>query len=202
MPEKWRTWSARKQLSRRTSARLARCYFGYKASLDYLAVRFPEGREGFVEMMRWAREVEPKLGPIVRAWDDLSLAKRRSTSLDQLAQASPELTISRIAGAVAEAAMQHGMNMSNMIAGMAHPKIVQTSIERALRPDGIQDRKLQFMHSGFLPHEGGSVFNVSASAAAESLTSTVVQTGPALPSFEAETIERTKLIREGEEENE
>jgi hypothetical protein len=59
---------------------------------------------------------------------------------------------------------------------------------------------MQFLHSGFLPHES-SVFNVSAtaSAAAQSVSSTAVNTGPGLPPFEVETLERSKVIREGEE---
>jgi hypothetical protein len=54
-----------------------------------------------------------------------------------------------------------------------------------------------------LPHEG-SVFNVfaTAGAAAESVCSVAVNTGPGLPPFEAETVERARLIREGEENTE
>jgi hypothetical protein len=54
-----------------------------------------------------------------------------------------------------------------------------------------------------LPHEG-SVFNVSATAGAEAqwVSSAAVNAGPGLPPFEVETMERAKLIREGEEKTE
>jgi hypothetical protein len=90
-----------------------------------------------------------------------------------------------------------------MLAGLAHPQIVAASIKRALQPDGTQDRRLQFLHSGFLPHEG-SVFNVSATAdaVAHSVSGAAVEAGPGLPPFEVETVERAKLMREDEEKTE
>jgi hypothetical protein len=121
-------------------------------------------------------------------------------SLDTIAEANAKLDVAKIAGLVTEASIRYGINVSNMLAGLAHPQIVAASIQRALEPDGVQDRKMQFLHSGFLPHER-SVFNVSgmAGAAARSVSSTAVNAGPGLPLFEVETAERAKLIREGEE---
>jgi hypothetical protein len=124
-------------------------------------------------------------------------------SLDTIAEANVKFDVAKIAGLVAEASIRYGINISNMLAGLAHPRVVQASIERALEPDGVQDRRMQFLHSGFLPHEG-SVFNVSATAgaAAQSVRSVAVNTGPGLPPFEVETVERAKLICEGEEKTE
>jgi hypothetical protein len=184
-------------------AKLKRSVLPFKATLDHLASAFPEGREGFVEMMRLGCGIEPGLAPIVQAWDDLPRYKRRHISLDVIAEANAKLDVAKIAGLVAEASIRYGINVSNMLAGLAHPQIVAASIKRALQPDGTQDRRFQFLHSGFLPHEG-SVFNVfaTAGAAAESVRSVAVNTGPGLPPFEAETMERARLFREGEENTE
>ena len=173
-------------------AKLKRSVLPFKATLDHLASSFPGGRDGFVEVIRLGCAIEPGLAPIVQVWDDLPRYKRRQTSLDTIAEANAELDVAKIAGLVTEASVRYGINLSNMLAGLAHPQIVAASIQRALQPDGTQDRRLQFLHSGFLPHEG-SVFNVSATAGA------AVNAGPGLPRFEVETVERAKLIREGEE---
>ena len=175
----------------------------FKPTLDYLASRFPGGRDGFVEMMRLAHDLEPGLAPIVQAWDDLPRYKRRHISLDVIAEANAKLDVAKITGLVTEASVRYGINLSNMLAGLAHPQIVAASIKRALQPDGTQDRRMQFLHSGFLPHEG-SVFNVSATAgaAAQSVSSAAVNAGPGLPPFEVETVERAKLMREDEEKTE
>jgi hypothetical protein len=184
-------------------AKLKLSVLPFKATLDHLATRFPGGHDAFVEMMRLACGIEPGLAPIVQAWDDLPRYKRRQISLDTIAQANAKLDVAKIAGLVTEASIRCGINLSNMLAGLAHPQIVAASIQRALQPDGAQDRRMQFLHSGFLPHEG-SVFNISAtaSAAAQSVNSAAVNAGPGLPPFEVETVERAKLFREGEEKTE
>jgi hypothetical protein len=171
----------------------------FRATLDHLASRFPGGRDGFVEMMRLGCGIEPGLAPIVQAWDDLPRYKRRHMSLDTIAETNAKLDVAKIAGLVPEASIRCGINVSNMLAGLAHPRVVAASIQRALEPDGVQDWRMQFLHSGFLLHEG-SVFNVSAtaSAAAQSVSSAALNAGPGLPPFEVETVERAKLIREGE----
>jgi hypothetical protein len=168
----------------------------FKETLDHLASSLPGGRDAFVEMMRLACDIEPGLTPIVQAWDDAPRYKRRQMSLDTIALANATLDVAKIAGIVVEASVRYAMNLSNLLAGLAHPSIVQASIKRALEPEGVQDRRIQFLRSGFLPHEG-SVFNVSATAgaAAQSLT----EASPGLPPFEVETLQLSKLIREGEE---
>jgi len=178
-------------------AKLKASRLPFEATLDHLACCFPGGRDGFVEMMRLACDIESVLTPIVQAWDDAPRYKRRQMSLDTIAQANAKLDVAKIAGVVVETSVKYGINLSNLLAGLAHPRIVQASIKRALEPDGVKDRKIQFLHSGFLPHEG-SVFNVSAAAgaAAQSMRSVKMDGGPGLPPFEVETMERAKLIRE------
>ena len=53
-----------------------------------------------------------------------------------------------------------------------HPDVVQASINRALQPQGVEDRRIQLMHSGWLPVPKGSVVNVHGQAAAAVYRST------------------------------
>ena len=172
----------------------------FKGSLDFLASRLPGGREAFFEMLNLAAsELEPGLLPVVQAWADVPKRQRREVSIDDLCQtAAPILTTARIAGLVVEAAMTWGLNVSNMIAALNAPRVVEASIRRALTASGTQDRKIQFLHSGFMPAApSGAVFNVSARAEAEAqaFAGAKVVT-PGLPPFEVETLERAKLIRD------
>jgi len=164
--------------------------------LDHLAARLPGGRDAFFEMLNLACELDPRLLPITQAWADIRKRDRREVSIDSLCEtAAPALSIAKIAGLVVESAMSWGLNVSNLIAALNHPRVVQTSIQRALTERGYHDRKMQLMHSGFLPAHQGSVLNVHAEAEAQVFAGAKVVT-PGLPPFEQETLERAALIRD------
>lgn len=65
-----------------------------------------------------------------------------------------------------------GTTMSNLVAAIHLPRVVQTSIDEALKPEGLADREFQLKHAGFLPMPKGSQVsvNVNASATAQSAT--------------------------------
>jgi hypothetical protein len=102
-----------------------------------------------------------------------------------------------IAGLATQAAMEWGLNAGNIFAALQHPKIVEASVKRALKPDGMIDRRMQFLHSGFLPKVGDATFNISAHAESESQAAArAAVVTPGLPPFETETLERAKLVRD------
>jgi hypothetical protein len=117
-------------------------------------------------------------------------------SLEELCEAVG-LAPGRLLGKVAEAMYEFNADVSNLLAAVAHPDVVQASINRALQPKGVEDRKIQFLHSGFLPAPRGSVVNVHAQAAAfASVSSSAVgDEGTALPEFEEATVEGSKIVR-------
>lgn len=49
--------------------------------------------------------------------------------------------------------------MSTVVSAVAHPKVVEVSIDRALEADGIQDCKILFKRSALLPVLVGSRIN-------------------------------------------
>ena len=57
---------------------------------------------------------------------------------------------------VAEAALAWGwLDAGSIFAALQLPQIVEAWVKRALKPDGIIDRRLLFLHSTFLPKVGG-----------------------------------------------
>jgi hypothetical protein len=158
------------------------------------------GKETFMEFMFLAEAIEPALAPVNEAWRSIAPSKRYGISIDNLCEtAAPTLKTAHICGLVAEAAMTWGLNAGNLFAALNHEKVVEASIKAAVRSDGYHDRRMQFLHSGFLPElrGPGNVFNVSAHAEAEAQAAAGAKVmTPGLPPFELETIERAKLIRD------
>ena len=170
----------------------------FKATLDYMASRLPGGKKAFMDLMRLACEIESGLAPIVQIWLDTQPRDRRNLSIDQMCESAPGISTARIAGLVMESAMTWGLNTGNMIAALNHPEVVEASVARALTASGVQDRRMQFLHSGFLKPEGATI-NVSSTAhsEAEAAAGTAVSIdAPGLPPFELETVERANLVRD------
>jgi hypothetical protein len=103
-------------------------------------------------------------------------------------------------GLVAEAALAWGwLDAGSIFAALQLPQIVEVSVKRASQKDGYHDRKIQFMHSGFIAdaHGGGPTFNASAHAESESQATTGAKVAD-LPAFETDAIEMAKWVRDVE----
>lgn len=70
------------------------------------------------------------------------------------------LSASRIMGAIVAAAHVTGAQLGTLIAAVAHPDIVATSIEQAKSAEGERDREWQLKHMNFLPTPRGAQVNV------------------------------------------
>ncbi len=70
----------------------------------------------------------------------------------------------RLLGIIVETAHLHGATMGAMIAAVAHPRIVEVSVQEALKPEGWSDREHNLKHMGFLPTPKGSQVNVNVQA--------------------------------------
>jgi hypothetical protein len=110
----------------------------------------------------------------------------------------PKLDVPKIAGIAAEASVRYGINVSNMLAGLVHPRVVLASIKRAPEPDGVQaGRCSSCTQASCRMKVRCSTFR--RRRAAKSVSSAAVNAGPGLPPFEVETVERFKVMREGVE---
>lgn len=66
-----------------------------------------------------------------------------------------------------------GVHMSNLVAALSLPDIVQTSVEQAMTAEGISDREWQLKHASFLPMPKGSQVNVQVNATATAQQATL-----------------------------
>ena len=82
------------------------------------------------------------------------------------------LTILEILTAVI---VRQGVQASQVIAAVNHPRVVEKTVEMALTDEGIEDRKVLHLHSGFTPRNVGAKTNIvltqnaTASAAAQTV---------------------------------
>jgi hypothetical protein len=126
--------------------------------------------------MEYARLCEDEsIKAVVHRWDTLSRYDQRRVSLEELCEAVG-IRPGKLLGSVVEAAYDFNLDVGNLVAAVAHPRIVQTSIDRALTPDGVEDRRMHFQHTGYLPPPKGTVINNRVIAAAQSVSN-------GLPSF-------------------
>ena len=114
------------------------------------------GKFTFIECARLSDD--PQVLSLVTRWDTLSHYDQRRMSIEELCEAVG-LAPGKLLGKVVEAAFEFNSDVSNLIAAVMHPDVVQASINRALQPKGVEDRRIQFLHSGWLPTTRGSVVN-------------------------------------------
>jgi hypothetical protein len=116
--------------------------------------------------MEFARLCEDeRIRALVHRWDTVSHYDQRRISLEELCQACG-IPAYEFLGAVASSAFRYCYDVSSLIAAVAHPKVVEASIKRALRAEGVEDRRMQLVHSGFLPTPRGAQISINAQARA------------------------------------
>lgn len=150
----------------------------FKGTLGYAASRIHGGRKVFMEFVRIASQSDERLLPLVEKWDSLSRSDKRYVNLDDLCEAVG-IRPGMVLGTAAEAAFDYNTDVSKLMAAVAQPAIVQATIDSALTPEGVQDRKLLHQHSRFLPTQHGTVVNVEAKAVAAAQSTQI-----GLPKFE------------------
>jgi hypothetical protein len=105
------------------------------------------GKKSFIDMARWSQS--PSVNRLVRHWDALSREEQDSALLGDLCQhfgLDPQGLINQ---AVSSFSWVQSM-MAQLQCSMALPRLMQASIEAALRPEGGRERELHFMMAGWL----------------------------------------------------
>ena len=147
-----------------------------------LATRYlPGGRSDVVAYVRLAAaNQDPDALLWLHVWESLKPWEQRQVTLDDICAAagvSPGKMVKAIVGSAFDA----NCDVANLVAAMAHPRVVKASIRAATRADGIEDRKLLFQHHRFIPVNKGATVNINASATANAAAA--AQANPELPSF-------------------
>lgn len=133
--------------------------------------RIPGGWEFVLDCLRASSDATAR--QFLKYYDDptLPLYVRAHLPVEAfclLASITPEALMNTI---IVQAQV-HGIQMARLVAAVHFPKVIQTSVDEAAKPEGIADRELQMKHAGFLPMPKGSQVsvNVNASANAQSAT--------------------------------
>jgi hypothetical protein len=114
-----------------------------------------------IEMMRWAKESDPRVAQFLEAWDALDPSERHASGTADAVRQQVGLKIVELLRIVAEMTYRIAMYKSQISAAMSHPEVVAKTVERALTDDGIADRMMLHKATGFLPMPKGAQTTVT-----------------------------------------
>jgi len=148
------------------------------------------GAENFMAFYRIAAEREPKLAPVLGAWDATTKLERKRAALDEMMSAVPISPHDIVGMVVAEMSRYH-YSVSEGIVAMNHRAVTETMMKNARTVKGIADREMVMKHSGFLPLPKGSEVNVFQGVRVDS--GSEAPTDSRIPRFEEEMAELSTL---------
>lgn len=161
-------------------------------TLAYAASRLPGGKRTLMEYARLCEDEHIKV--LVCHWDSLSNYDQRRASLEDLCEVC-EVEPHELVGAVASAAFRWNADISTLVAAIAHPKVMEACVDRAVQANGFRDREMFFKASGILPTPAASRIRIWNNAAARTTT-----TDSGLPTFEQDVLTFSEVIRRATEE--
>lgn len=127
--------------------------------------KLPGGEHSAIDLIRASSQDDARR--FMFHYDDLTLPKTYKDLLPIEAFCiAANVEPQRLLGIIFEMAHRQGAVEGAMLAAAAHPRIVQVSINEALKPEGFSDREHNLKHMGFLPSPKGSQVNVQVNATA------------------------------------
>jgi hypothetical protein len=152
-------------------------------SLQLVMRYVPGGRDGVLQYLRHAAaDGDRDAQTWLHVWDDMKPWERLHASLDDTCAASGISPVKFIKLVVGVAFEMH-CDLANLVAAVAHPEVVEATIESAKipGPEGHDDRKLLLQHHRFSPIPKGTTINVGVSASAQAAAHASVDSS--VPSF-------------------
>ena len=108
------------------------------------------------EFLDYARTSDDgRVVDLIEKFDALSEYDQGVITVPDLCAAAG-ITFAELLGEVVRVAFSHNTDLSNLIAAVNQPKVVQATVDAALKADGADDRKILHQHSGFVPIPKGS----------------------------------------------
>lgn len=132
--------------------------FTFSATLKWLLSSIKGGEATCVEVLRQVPPSNPDFDTIqglVRHWDEQQ-SKRRSLDL---ACVACDVQPATVYGWFASMSFTMGLNIMRVQLAAAAPLIMQTSIDQAQKPDGLDERKLLFESIGMTQRRGIAIQN-------------------------------------------
>ena len=159
------------------------------------------GKLTAIEAARMAQDEDERLKKMVYAWDQATQRDKDNLKLEDLCSAA-DVRPDEFLGLVLPSLHRRNMDISRIIASMAHPKIVEAAVASAQTTWVSLDRQMLLSQSGFLPTKNGPSINIDnrkQTLVAGNGGKVSVEDGTAgLPSFEQDAIEGAQVLRNDE----
>jgi hypothetical protein len=126
--------------------------------------------EQMIEMMRWAKESDPRVALFLEGWDAHDPSERPDMRMVDIRCGQVGLAHVDLLKIVADVACRIAMYQAQIMTAVSHPLVVEKTIERALTNEGIADRTTLHKATGFLPMPKGSQTIISIMQNAQATT--------------------------------
>jgi len=154
--------------------------------------------ETAIEAARMIESEDQRLKKLVYAYDNATLRDKASVRLEDLCAAA-DITPDEFLGLIVPALWRRNIDIGKLMHAMAHPQIVEASIQAAKTTWGTLDRQMLHTTSGFLPTKAnGPMINIDNRKQTVNANGKVVGVdsgAPGLPSFEQDAIEGAEVLR-------
>lgn len=141
------------------------------------------GRDQVIQYLRMAAaDGDLHARTFLHVWDTLKAWEQKLATLDDVCAAAGVAPV-KLVKAIVGTAYEANCDVANFVAAHSHPDVIQQSVDVALTPDGVEDRKMLMQHAGFLPAAKGSVINIGVSASASAHASATSDSDGAVPDF-------------------
>jgi hypothetical protein len=166
----------------------------FENTLAY-AFRHAGGKETAINAARLLVDVNIKFKRFVFAYDSASNTDKQSIVLEDLCRAADMSPGEFLAEAI-PALWNRSADIAKITAAIAHPRVVEATIDQSMSPFGTQEKKMLLEASGFLPTKSGiTIDNRHQTLIANRGGSVEMGNIPGLPSFEDDGIEASRAIR-------
>jgi len=130
----------------------------FSSNLNYLAFKLG-GRDVFFGYARLSDNEAVK--QVVALYDEhckKSNRAREHCDIEELCR-QVDYSPARLLGEVTAVAYEFNKDQANLIAAINHPRVVQATVDNALTPKGVMDRKFLHLHQDFIPTPRPVVIN-------------------------------------------
>lgn len=154
---------ANKKLGRPTHANSIPEVLPFEATLAYV-FRGSGGKATAINAARLLIHADERFKRLVYAYDNSSTTDQSAIRLEDLCEAA-EMSPDEFLAATIPALWKRNVDIGRTIAAISHPAIVEAAIKSATSNGfaAVQDRKMLFDHTGFLPTKAGPSINIDNS---------------------------------------
>lgn len=156
-----------------------------------------------IEAARLVAEKDERFKMLVFSYDECPDSDKHKLKLEVLC-AQSNVTQGDFIGMTMAAMHERNLDIGNMIASAAHPRVIEATVENATKANGFMDRQMLHQHHGFIPTAKGTsitidnskkVLNAGGAPAQQIPSAEGGVTRLGMPSFEEETMSATRAIR-------